>query len=41
MVEDHNAEEDTGPRSSGEKEVQSSVEEEAGMTGEVSDVDSS
>ena len=41
MVEDNEAEEDSGPKSNGKKEAQSSAEEDAGTTGEVSDVDPS
>ena len=38
-MEDHEAEEDSGPKPNGEKEVKSSDEEDVGMTGEVGNVD--
>ena len=40
-VEDHETELDSGPKPSEEKEAESSAEEDAGMTGEVGDVDPS
>ena len=40
-VEDHKTEEDSGPKPDGEKEAESSAEEDVGMTGEVGDVDPS
>ena len=40
-VEDCETEEDSGPKPNGEKEAQSSAEEDAGMTGEVGDIDPS
>ena len=40
-VEDHKTEEDSDPKCDGEKEAESSAEEDAGMTGEVSNVDPS
>ena len=39
MVEDHEAEEDSGPKHNGEKEAKSSVEDNTGLAGEVGDVD--
>ena len=41
MVENHETEEDSGPKPNKEKEAESSAEEDVGMTGEVSDVDAS
>ena len=41
VVQDHEAEEDSTPKPSEEKDAESSVEEDAGMTGEVGDVDQS
>ena len=40
-VEDHETEEDSGPKPKGEKEDESSAEEDAGITGEVGEVDPS
>ena len=37
-VEDHETEEDSGPKSDEEKETESPAQEDAGMTGEISDV---
>ena len=40
-IEDHETEEDSGPKPDREKEAKSSAEEDVGMTGEVSNVDPS
>ena len=39
MVEDHETEEDSGPKPNGEKEVKSSAEEDMGMSGKVGGTD--
>ena len=41
MVEDCETKEDSGPKPDGEKEAESSAEEDAGTTGEVGNVDPS
>ena len=41
MVEDHEAGEDSCPKPDGEREAESSVEEDTGLIGEVGDVDHS
>ena len=40
-LKDHDAEEDSGPKPNGEKETESSVEEDTGVTGKVGDADQS
>ena len=40
-MEDHETEEDSGPKPDGEKEAQFFAEEDAGMTGKVGNVDPS
>ena len=41
MVEDHETEEDSGQKPNGEKEAESSAEEDTGMSGEVDGTDQS
>ena len=41
MVEDHDTEEDSGPKPDGKEEAESSPEEDVGMIGEVGNVDPS